>query len=119
MRWLLLPSLLALACSDPAGPELPLSRTQAIDSSRVTAALRAEGGGVFVQLTAEPTSAALDRLRDAGLLPPFGRATLVTFPALRIRTVAGVVRAGGVRALARVPFVTRIEPSADRDGIGY
>ena len=119
MRLFILSCLLAIACSDPAGPELLPNRSQAVDTSRVTPSLRTAGGGVFVQLTAEPTPAALDRLRKAGLQPPVGHEALVTFPALQIRTVWGVIQAGGVRALARVAFVTRIEPSADRDGIGY
>jgi hypothetical protein len=105
-------------CTDPTGLNdidvgLPM-RSVAVDTVRVTPNLRLNGGGVFVKLTGEPTARALEVLERAGLQPlGYGpdSNSLVTFPALHIATVAGRVSAGGVRRLAELRFVMRIEPS--------
>jgi hypothetical protein len=105
------------SCSESTGlndidVDLP-SRTGPVDTTGVTAALRSTGGNVFVA-TAEPTDKALEVLGRAGLAPPVlpdHPTEIVTFPALQIKTVAGHVGAGGVRAIAELRFVTRVEAS--------
>jgi hypothetical protein len=92
---------------------LPVRVTD-VDTAAVTASLRTSGGNVFVALTGEPTAKALEVLDRAGLMPPVlsdHPTSIVTFPDLHIATVAGYVGAGGVRAIAELRFVTRIEPS--------
>lgn len=123
-------TLIVLACSsravDPGDPltridvGLPL-RAQAPDVSRLTAAVRRDGGNVFVRLTGEPTPLALEVLSRAGLSaahvpdPPNG---IVTFDSLRIATVWGWASAQSIPRIAGLLFVTMIEPSGDLQGIG-
>lgn len=123
-------SAIGAGCHDASAPHEPTAdrelgaeagmplRVAPADTSRVTAAFSRVGGNVFVQLTAEPTAAALHALSSAGLRPPSGRSAVVVFDNLDIRTVWGAVPAHGVHPLAALPFVTRVEPSADTDGIG-
>lgn len=97
------------------------TRSQAPDLSRLTAAVRRDGGNFCVRLTGEPTSRALDVLSRAGMSaahvpdPPSG---IVTFDSLRIATVWGWAPAQSIPRIAALLFVTMMEPSGDRDGIG-
>ena len=94
-------------------------RTQSVDTSLVTPAASQSGFSAFVSLTGLPNSSCLSSLAKAGLDPPHGHATIVTFPALALPTVWGFVRAGALQSIASLAFVTRIEPSTDSTGIGY
>lgn len=128
IRRSLLPALalaLLAGCSDglervtapgmEAGPSLA-GRAAEVDTSRFTRRFRATGGGgVFIKLTGEPTAAAVSRLAELGLRAPEGHARPVPFEGLQ--TVWGVLNAGQVQAIARLPWVVRIESSEDEDGI--
>ncbi len=92
-------------------------RVRPPDTSRVTAALRANGGPAFVHLTALPTPQAVLELEQAGLRGPYGLAHPVTYDSLRVNFVWGFVPRDGVDRIAAVRFVTCIEPSSDPDGI--
>lgn len=97
------------------------ARTIAVDTSGVSSDIRLNGGNVFVKLTGEPTAASLDVLSRAGLQPPIlpdHPTTIVTFPDLNIATVAGHVDAGGVRRIAILHFVIRIEASSGDTIVG-
>jgi hypothetical protein len=96
-------------------------RAADVDTSAVTATVRENGGNVFVKLTGEPTEKAIEVLGRAGLMPPIlpdSPKAIVTFPDLKIATVAGYVRSGGVKDIALLPFVVRIEPSGGAIGSG-
>lgn len=109
---------LALSCSGPTNLKdidvgLP-ARVGDVDTSGVTSTIRESGGNVFVKLTGEPTTKALIVLDRVGLLPPVlpdHPNSIVTLPDLKIATVAGYVRAGGVKEIAELSFVVRIERS--------
>ena len=87
-------------------------RAGAANSETVTGALRTNGGGVFVVLTAPPSAEALTTLASAGLTPPDGREAIVHFATLLPTTVWGAIQPDGVRALVGLCFVARVEPSA-------
>lgn len=90
------------------------ARVADVDTAGVSAAVRDNGGNVFVKLTGEPTERALEVLSRAGLMPPVlpdHPASIVTFPDLKIATVAGYVSAGGVKQIAQLRFVVRVEAS--------
>jgi hypothetical protein len=122
---LLLVAGLAIAgCADSrdltsvAGPVALANRQVDVDTSRLIEKFRRnEGGGVFIKLTGEPTSAALAALVSAGLRGRGGSLAPITFDSLKIATVAGYVSAGAVKALAALPWVERIESSQDIDAI--
>lgn len=99
--------------------ELLPARTSSPDTSGITDAIRQNGGNVFVQLTAEANAPAVDALRLAGLKAPAGydMPGPIVFTKISPLTVWGFVPAGGVKKIAELNFVTRIESSADRDGI--
>ena|ERR1043166_3579164 len=116
LRAVVLPLILA-GCGNALVDGTPLgmpNRTNRIDLSRVTAEFRASGGNAFIGLTAQPTDAALEALARAGLRPAPGRTHILTFDSLRIAAVWGEVAVNAVSQLARLRFVTSIEPSADR-----
>jgi len=96
------------------------ARSNPPDTSTVTEGYRLQGGNAFVGLTGEPTARAIEILGLAGVLPPkipSNPTTIVTFDSLRIATVAGWIGGGGVRQVARLRFVTFIQPAADADSI--
>ena len=128
-----IPVLIAAAVAGPmscssTSPETELgaidvampSRTTPPDTSRVTPTFSAQGGNVFVRLTAEPTSRALEVLGLAGMAPPATPShptAIVVFDNLHIATTWGRIQPGGVRRLALLRFVSLIEPSGG-DTIG-
>jgi hypothetical protein len=95
------------------------ARTAAPDTTRITDAIRQNGGNVFVQLTGNVNDAALEKLRHSGLGSPAGSSLPGPIVFLRVSplTVWGFVQPGGVRRVAELNFVTLIESSADADGI--
>ena len=106
---------IVLACSNSTALRdidvgLPV-RLAPVDTTGMTPGLRLNGGSVLVTLTGAPTVRALEVLERAGLQPPIPvdrPASSVAFPA-RSATLAGYIPAGGVRAIAELRFVTRIE----------
>jgi hypothetical protein len=110
-------ALLLTGCGNALLDGTPLgmpNRSSSPDLSRVTAEFRTSGGNAFIRLTAQPTEAALEVLARAGLRPAAGRTHILTYDGLRIATVWGEVAAKAVSQIARLRFVTAIEPSADR-----
>lgn len=106
--------LLSVACILPTSSNdvgLP-DRQGAPDLSQVSEEFRSAGGSAFIGLTGFPTKPALHALAKAGLQPPPGSDEFQTFPGLGLHVVAGVVPPGGVERIARLKFVTAIEPSA-------
>jgi len=85
------------------------NRIGGADTARISEIAHPDGGNVFITLTGEPTPAALEVLSAAGLEAPAGHADIVTFPNLKIATVAGHVARGTIRRLALLQFVTRID----------
>lgn len=116
--------LLALAASstacsnallDGSAVGLP-NRIGEADLSRVTAEFRRHGGNAFVVLTGQPTSAVVEALQQAGLRPADGADRIFTFDSLRIMTAWGLIPPNGTDRIAKLKFVTAIEPSADAIG---
>ncbi len=110
-------SLLAGCSRSPVDPGQTLlaSRDAGPDTSRVTDALRHDGGNVFVKLTGRAGTPELLSLQAAGLSGPagYGGSTAVTFDNILPNAVWGYVAAGGVRRIAELSYVIMIEPSAD------
>ena len=110
---------IALAsCSDTGGESTLLpARSAGVDTTGVTDSLRHFGGDVLVELTGAPDDAALHSLRQAGLGAPAGGGdgpvSLAVLPG-----ALGHVAAGGIRQLASLAFVVRVEPAADSVGVG-
>lgn len=90
-------------------------RNRAVDTSRINDQFRASGGNVFVHLTGTPGSEAMMALEEAGLAAPSG--PLYDGPKLMLpyapTTVWGSAAPIAVRDLAKLAFVTSIEPTLD------
>jgi hypothetical protein len=84
----------------------------------VTEAFRASGGSAFIVLTDKPTIAAVAFLAQRGLLPAPNRDRIMTFDSLGLKSVWGTVPPNGVEIIARITFVTGIEPSTEPIGHG-
>ena len=92
------------------------NRDQPVNLGRVTGDFRAHGGNAFINLTGFPNEAAVAVLASFGLEAPrsgIPHSEIVVYENLRLHVAWGYVPPKGVDRIAKLKFVTGIEPSAD------